>query len=73
MTARGQYALAAEAANLQQCRGRAQRDSGYRKSLWADADVYTEIWLEKDALASVVYPVTSRIVVAEMVDVGRDR
>ena len=29
--------------------------------------------LEKDALASVVYPVTSRIVVAEMVDVGRDR
>jgi hypothetical protein len=31
----------------------------YRKSLWKDADAYVEIWLEKDALAGVVYPVTS--------------
>jgi hypothetical protein len=31
----------------------------YRKALWADADAYVEIWLEKDALAGVVYPITS--------------
>jgi hypothetical protein len=30
----------------------------YRKSLWNDADCYVEIWLEKDALAGVIYPVT---------------
>ena len=30
----------------------------YRKSLWNDADSYVEIWLEKDALSGVVYPVT---------------
>ena len=27
----------------------------YRKALWDDADSYVEIWLEKDALAGVVY------------------
>jgi hypothetical protein len=31
----------------------------YRKSLWTDADAYVEIWLEKDALSGVIYPVTS--------------
>jgi hypothetical protein len=31
----------------------------YRKALWADADCYVEAWLEKDALAGVVYPITS--------------
>ena len=31
----------------------------YRKALWADADAYVEVWLEKDALAGVVLPVTS--------------
>src|SRR5271154_2557906 len=31
----------------------------YRKNLWADANCYVEIWLEKDALSGVVYPVTS--------------
>ena len=31
----------------------------YRKDLWAEADCYVEIWLEKDALSGVVYPVTS--------------
>src|SRR5450631_297813 len=31
----------------------------YRKSLWADADAYVEVWLEKDALAGVIHPVTS--------------
>ena len=30
----------------------------YRKALWNDANCYVEIWLEKDALAGVVYPVT---------------
>jgi hypothetical protein len=31
----------------------------YRKALWADAEAYVEIWLEKDALSGVIYPVTS--------------
>jgi hypothetical protein len=31
----------------------------YRKSLWDDADAYVEIWLEKDALSGVIYPITS--------------
>src|SRR5262245_35655778 len=30
----------------------------YRKNLWNDADAYVEIWLEKEALAGVIYPVT---------------
>lgn len=30
----------------------------YRKSLWDAADSYVEIWLEKDALPGVVYPIT---------------
>lgn len=30
----------------------------YRRSLWHDADRHLEIWLEKDALAGVVIPVT---------------
>src|SRR6516164_1730135 len=31
----------------------------YRKNLWQDAGSYVEIWLEKDALSGVLYPVTS--------------
>lgn len=31
----------------------------YRKSLWAESDMAVEIWLEKSALAGVLYPVTS--------------
>jgi hypothetical protein len=31
----------------------------YRKNLWLDADDYVEIWVEKDALAGVIYPITS--------------
>jgi hypothetical protein len=31
----------------------------YRKALWADADDYVEICLEKDALAGVIYPISS--------------
>jgi hypothetical protein len=42
----------------------------YRKNLWADADSYVEIWLEKDALAGVVYPVTSMYDVPLMVARG---
>ncbi|MEK1930847.1 MAG: hypothetical protein AAAC47_13920, partial [Pararhizobium sp.] len=30
----------------------------YRRSLWTDADCQVEIWLEKDALAGVVVPIT---------------
>jgi len=42
----------------------------YRKRLWTDADAYVEIWLEKDALAGVVYPVTSMYDVPLMVARG---
>lgn len=42
----------------------------YRKSLWANADAYVEIWLEKDALAGVVLPVTSMYDVPLMVARG---
>jgi hypothetical protein len=42
----------------------------YRKALWADADSYVEIWLEKDALAGVVLPVTALFDVPLMVARG---
>ena len=42
----------------------------YRKSLWAQADCYVEVWLEKDALSGVLYPVTSRYDVSLMVARG---
>jgi hypothetical protein len=42
----------------------------YRKSLWADIECYVEIWLEKDALAGVVYPITSLFDVPLMVARG---
>jgi hypothetical protein len=42
----------------------------YRKSLWADAESYVEIWLEKDALAGVVLPNTSMYDVPLMVARG---
>jgi hypothetical protein len=44
--------------------------SFYRKSLWAHADCYVEIWLEKDALAGVILPVTSEYDVPLMVARG---
>ncbi len=44
--------------------------SFYRKSLWTDADAYVEVWLEKDALAGVVYPITSVFDVPLMVARG---
>jgi hypothetical protein len=42
----------------------------YRKALWADADAYVEVWLEKDALAGVIYPITSMYDVPLMVARG---
>ncbi|MCK8786746.1 hypothetical protein M0638_20450 [Roseomonas sp. NAR14] len=42
----------------------------YRKSLWATAGSYVEVWLEKDALSGVVYPVTSLYDVPLMVARG---
>lgn len=42
----------------------------YRKSLWADADSYVEVWLEKDALAGVIQPVTALYDVPLMVSRG---
>jgi hypothetical protein len=42
----------------------------YRRDLWAQQDAYVEVWLEKDALAGVVYPVTGRWDVPLMVTRG---
>jgi hypothetical protein len=42
----------------------------YRRSLWTDADTYVEVWLEKDALAGVLMPVTSKWDVPLMVSRG---
>jgi hypothetical protein len=42
----------------------------YRKSLWDDVDAYAEIWLEKDALSGVIYPVTETYDVPLMVARG---
>jgi hypothetical protein len=42
----------------------------YHKALWADADCYVEIWLEKETLAGVVAPVTYEFNVPLMVARG---
>jgi hypothetical protein len=42
----------------------------YRRDLWAEADVYVEIWLEKEALAGVVIDVTAEYDVPLMVSRG---
>jgi hypothetical protein len=42
----------------------------YRKALWDEVDAYVEIWLEKDALAGVVMPITSKYDVPLMVARG---
>jgi hypothetical protein len=31
----------------------------YRKDLWASAGAYVEVWIEKDALSGVVFPITA--------------
>ncbi|NQT14231.1 MAG: hypothetical protein HQ582_15860 [Planctomycetes bacterium] len=42
----------------------------YRQAIWDDQDVYVEIWLEKEALAGVVYDVTAEWDVPLMVTRG---
>ena len=42
----------------------------YRKALWLDTDSYVEVWCEKDALAGVIFPVTSLYDVPLMVTRG---
>lgn len=42
----------------------------YRRSLWAEANAYCEVWLEKDALAGVVLPITALYDVPLMVSRG---
>lgn len=42
----------------------------YRKALWANIAAYVEVWLEKDALAGVVMPVTEMNDVPLMVSRG---
>src|SRR5262249_831538 len=42
----------------------------YRKTLWTDDDDCVQIWLEKDALAGVIEPVTDKYDVALMVARG---
>jgi hypothetical protein len=42
----------------------------YRKALWRDCKDYVEIWVEKDALAGVIYPVTEEYDVPLMVTRG---
>jgi hypothetical protein len=42
----------------------------YRKALWSDIAAYVEVWLEKDALAGVVAPVTATYDVPLMVARG---
>ena len=42
----------------------------YRKALWDDVDAYVEVWLEKDALAGVLLPITSQFDVPLMVARG---
>src|SRR5262249_2856588 len=42
----------------------------YRRSLWDNQELYVEVWLEKDALAGVLYPVTGQWDVPLMVTRG---
>lgn len=42
----------------------------YRRALWNDQEVHVEIWSEKDAIRSVIYPVTAEFDVPLMVARG---
>jgi len=42
----------------------------YRKALWSECESYVEIWLEKDALSGVVFPITEKFDVPLMVARG---
>jgi hypothetical protein len=48
----------------------AQHAQAYRRDLWADVNAYVEVWLEKDALAGVVQPITWKYAVPLMVARG---
>ncbi len=43
---------------------------GYRRAKWDDQELYVEVWLEKDALAGVLFPVTGSYDVPLMVTRG---
>jgi hypothetical protein len=42
----------------------------YRKALWRDQGIDVEVWLEKNALAGVIYPVTAMLDVPLMPTIG---
>jgi len=42
----------------------------YRRAVWSDVNAYVEVWLEKDALAGVVQPITAAYDVPLMVARG---
>ncbi len=42
----------------------------YRRCLWDDQEAYVEVWLEKDALSGVLYPITAQYDVPLMVTRG---
>jgi hypothetical protein len=42
----------------------------YRQDLWHQSENYVEVWLEKDALAGVIYPITEEFDVPLMVTRG---
>ncbi|MGC4112316.1 MAG: hypothetical protein QM747_18240 [Nocardioides sp.] len=44
--------------------------SSYRRALWRDQDVYVEIWSEKEAISSIVAPVTDDFDVPLMIARG---
>jgi hypothetical protein len=44
--------------------------ASYRRAVWSELDTYVEVWLEKDALAGVLLPVTSTYDVPLMVSRG---
>jgi hypothetical protein len=44
--------------------------ASYRRAFWSELDTYLEVWLEKDALAGVLMPVTRRYDVPLMVSRG---
>jgi len=47
-----------------------QSQDSYRRSIWAQQNTYVEIWIEKDALAGVVSPITEKWDVPLMVTKG---
>jgi hypothetical protein len=47
-----------------------RHQNAYRRDLWAEADIYIEIWCEKEALAGVLYDVTAEYGVPLMVSRG---